>query len=188
MAQQITTSKVRLSYVNVFEPKVNQQGVEKYSLTCLLPKSDVAGLKIIQDAIKAEFEAEKDGKLKGIQQPKTPLHDGDGVKSDGSEYGPECKGHWVFSCGANPEYPPAIVDQNVQPIINKTDLYSGCYGHVALSVYAYNNQSRGIGFGLNGVQKVADGEPLGHSFNANDAFGVVAPQTGEVDPLTGLPL
>ena len=186
MTQQITTSRVRLSYVSIFEPKATPQGVEKYSVTCLLPKSDTAGYKILQDAIQAEFNAEKDGKLKGVSQPKTPIHDGDGVKGDGTEYGPECKGHWVFTASASSNYPPTVVDQNVQPVLNPTDVYSGCYGHVALSVYAYNNQSRGIGFGLNGVQKAADGEPLGFSFNANNAFAPV--ESGGIDPLTGMPM
>ncbi|MDY3987122.1 MAG: DUF2815 family protein [Peptoniphilaceae bacterium] len=189
MSQQITTSKVRLSYVNVFTPRANQQGVEKYSVTCLLPKTDTAGYNQLMAAIKAEYEAEKDGKLKGVATPKHPIWDGDGVTSTGAEFGPECKGCWVFTASANPEYPPAVVDQNVQPILKQTDVYSGCYGHVALSIYAYNNQSKGIGFGLNGVQKVADGEPLGHSFSAKDAFHTVPKQPGgEIDPLTGLPV
>lgn len=80
--------------------------------------------------------------------------------------------------------------------MNQTDVYSGCWGHVAISIYAYNNQSKGIGFGLNGVQKVKDDEPLGFSFNANDAFSTVEGSSDdsdftpmeEVDPLTGLPL
>ena len=187
MSQQITTSKVRLSYVNVFTPRANQQGVEKYSVTCLLPKTDTAGYNQLMAAIKAEYEAEKEGKLKGVATPKHPIWDGDGVTSTGAEFGPECKGCWVFTASANPEYPPAVVDQNVQPILKQTDVYSGCYGHVALSIYAYNNQSKGIGFGLNGVQKVADGEPLGHSFSAQDAFHTVPKQPGgEIDPLTGL--
>lgn len=187
MSQQITTSKVRLSYVNVFTPRANQQGVEKYSVTCLLPKTDTAGYNQLMAAIKAEYEAEKDGKLKGVATPKHPIWDGDGVTSTGAEFGPECKGCWVFTASANPEYPPAVVDQNVQPILKQTDVYSGCYGHVALSIYAYNNQSKGIGFGLNGVQKVADGEPLGHSFSAKDAFHTVPKQPGgEIDPLTGM--
>lgn len=189
MSQQITTSKVRLSYVNVFEPKANKQGVVKYSVTCLLPKSDTEGYRQLMAAIKAEFEAEKDGKLKGVASPKHPIWDGDGVTSTGTEFGPECKGCWVFAASAGENRPPSVVDQNVQPIIRQTDLYSGCYGHVALSIYAYNNQSKGIGFGLNGVQKVADGEPLGYSFDAKSAFSVVPGGTGSgIDPLTGLPV
>lgn len=188
MAQQVTTSKVRLSYVNVFEPKGYNGQPPKFSVTCLLPKEDTKGLELIQQAIQAEYEAEKNGKLKGVTKPKTPIHDGDGVKSTGEEYGPECKGHWVFTASANPEYPPSIVDRNVQPILDPTKVYSGCYGHVALSIYAYSNQSKGIGFGLNGVQKVADGDPLGNTFDPSSAFSAVA-STGEgVDPLTGLPL
>lgn len=187
MAQQITTAEVRLSYVNVFSPKANQQGVEKFSVTCLLPKSDKRGYDQLMAAIKAEADSEQNGKLKGVPNPKNPVWDGDGYTATGQEFGEECKGHWVFTASANPEYPPAVVDQRVQPIIDQTELYSGCYGHVALSIYAYNNQSKGIGFGLNGVQKTRDGEPLGHSFNASNAFSVVGPEQ-EIDPLTGLPI
>ena len=186
MSQQITTSKVRLSYVSVFSPKQTPQGSMKYSVTCLLPKADTAGYKIITDAIAREVQAEQQGKLNGVTVPKTPLHDGDGVKSDGTPYGPECKSCWVFTASAGEEYQPQVFDRNVQPLLDKTKLYSGCYGNVALSVYAYNNQSKGIGFGLNAVQVVEDGEPLGYSFDASKAF--TAQQTaGDVDPLTGLP-
>ena len=69
MSQKLTTSKVRLSYVNVFKPKETKQGDLKYSVTCLLPKSDVKGYKMLMDTINAEFEAEKNGKLKGIASP-----------------------------------------------------------------------------------------------------------------------
>lgn len=193
MSQKLTTSKVRLSYVNVFKPKETKQGDLKYSVTCLLPKSDVKGYKMLMDTINAEFEAEKNGKLKGIASPKNPVHDGDGVSPTGKAYGDECKGHWVFTASASSDYPPAVVDRNVQPIINPTELYSGCYGHVALSIYAYNTGSTGIGFGLNGIQKVEDGEALGHSFSAEDAFSAVADNSdtpfgnSDIDPLTGLP-
>lgn len=184
MTQQHTTSLVRLSYVNVFEPKATPQGVEKYSVTCLLPKSDVEGYKQLLAAIKAEIEANKDDKLKGIAQPKLPIHDGDGVSPTGQEYGPECKGHWVFTASSNAEYPPSLVDGQIKPIMDRSAIYSGCWGHVALSIYAYNNQSRGIGFGLNGIQKVKDDESLGYSFDAKSAFSQV---DTPVDPLAGLP-
>lgn len=191
MSQQVTTSEVRFSFVNVFNPKINPQGIEKYSITCLLPKADTEGLKIINEAIRKEYEEHKEGKLKGVAKPRTPIWDGDGAKQDGTEFGPECKGCWVFAASSGAERPPAVVDQNVQPILKPTDLYSGCYGHVALSVYAYNNQSKGIGFGLNGVQKTKDGEPLGYHFDAKRAFNAVKNQnenTNGVDPITGLPL
>lgn len=188
MTQQITTAKVRLSYVNVFTPRKTPQGIEKYSLTCLLPKSDTEGYKQLMDAVQAEINSESNGKLKGVAQPKHPVWDGDGVTQNGQEFGPECKGCWVFSASANVEYPPAIVDARVQPIMDQTEVYSGCYAHVALSIYAYNNNSRGIGFGLRGVQKVADGEPLGSTFDVKKAFTAqpISGQSAGSDPLLGL--
>lgn len=196
MARQFTTSLVRLSYVSVFQPRETPQGIKKYSVTCLLPKSDKAGYDALMKAISEEYQANKDTILKGIAKPKIPVHDGDGTTSTGAEFGPECKGHWVFTASANEDYPPSVVDQRVQPIMNRTDMYSGCWGHVAISIYAYNNQSKGIGFGLNGVQKVKDDEALGFSFDANEAFSAVEgfsddlpfTKTGEIDPLTGLPI
>lgn len=188
MAREFTTNLVRLSYVNVFDPKENQQGVKKYSVTCLLPKSDVDGYKSLMAAINAEIAAEKDGKLKGVIQPKLPIHDGDGASPTGQAYGEECKGHWVFTASAGENYPPQIMDQRVQPIMDRSLVYSGCWAHVALSIYAYNNQSKGIGFGLNGVQKVRDDEALGYTFDAQSAFKPVDADTAGIDPLTGLPL
>ena len=37
---QITTGRVRFSYVNAFHPRADQNGVEKYSVMLLIPKSD----------------------------------------------------------------------------------------------------------------------------------------------------
>lgn len=188
MAQQITTTEVRLSYVNVFVAREDQSGRLKYGVTCLLPKTDVNGYNMLMQAIQAEAQAEANGKLKGvsIQHVKHPIHDGDGVTQNGTPFGDECKGHWVFTASCSEDRPPSVVDQRVQPIQDKSQVYSGCYGHVALSIYAYDNQSKGIGFGLNGLQKTRDGEALGFSFNAQDAFTAVAMPA--VDPITGQPV
>lgn len=188
MAQQITTTEVRLSYVNVFVAREDQSGRLKYGVTCLLPKTDVNGYTMLMQAIQAEAQAEANGKLKGvsIQHVKHPIHDGDGVNQNGTPFGDECKGHWVFTASCSEDRPPSVVDQRVQPILDKSQVYSGCYGHVALSIYAYDNQSKGIGFGLNGLQKTRDGEALGFNFNAQDAFTAVAMPA--VDPITGQPV
>lgn len=185
MAQQITTSEVRLSYVTVFVPRADQSKKLKYSVTCLLPKTDTVGYNQLMQAIQTEAQAEASGKLKGvsIQHVKHPIHDGDGVTQNGTPFGDECKGHWVFTATASEDRPPQVVDQRVQPIQDKSQIYSGCYGHVALSIYAYDNQSKGIGFGLNGLQKTRDGEALGFSFDAQKAFTAVA--TPSIDPITG---
>lgn len=190
MAQQITTSEVRLSYVNVFVPKEDQNGNLKFGVTCLLPKTDTVGYNQLMQAIQAEAQHEANGKLKGvsIQHVKHPIHDGDGVTQNGTPFGDECKGHWVFTATCKDDRPPSVVDQRVKPIQDKSQIYSGCYGHVALSIYAYDNQSKGIGFGLNGLQKTRDGEALGFVFKAQDAFTAVAQPTPAIDPITGQPI
>lgn len=190
---QFTTNLVRFSYVNVFKPVSVNNGPERYSVTCLLPKADTAGYNALMAAVNSVKESEKDGKFKGLNMEyvKFPIHDGDGVNKDGKPFGDECKGHWVFTVGCSADRPPQILDAKVQPIMNQADVYSGAYGHVAMSIFAYDNNSKGIGFGLNAIMKKKDGEPLGFSFNAQDAFGAFAQASsggGEIDPLTGLPM
>ena len=53
---QITTGRVRFSYVNAFHPRADQNGVEKYSVMLLIPKSDTATLA----KMKAAAQAAKD--------------------------------------------------------------------------------------------------------------------------------
>ena len=91
---------------------------------------------------------------------------------NGGEYGLECKGCYVLNCSSKSQ--PGLVDRQVQPILDSTELYSGCWGRVDLNFFAYNNQgNRGIGAGLNNIQKIRDDEPLGGKRRAQDAFTAV---------------
>ena len=110
----------------------------------------------------------------------TAVHDGDGVRPNGEPFGDECKGHWVFT--ASSKQPPQVVDANLNPVINQTDIYSGCYARVCVNFFPYNsNGKRGVGIGLQAVQKLEDGEPLGGRVSAAEAFG--APMTGTAPQL-----
>lgn len=169
----VTTGQVRLSYVHLFTPYASQQGQDpKYSATILLPKSDIATKQRIDAAINAAIQ-EGISKWNGVRPPQIamPLHDGDGIRpSDGMPFGDECKGCWVFT--ASSKQAQAIVDLNLNPIINQTEIYSGIYARVNINFFAYNNSGKkGIGCGLGPVQKVADGEPLGGRMSAEAAFG-----------------
>ena len=62
---QITTGRVRFSFVNIFTPKENQSGQLKYSLTLLIPKTDKKTLDKIAAAIeeaKNVYKAKNPGK------------------------------------------------------------------------------------------------------------------------------
>ena len=108
----------------------------------------------------------------------TPVYDGDGIRpSDGDEFGPECKGHWVFTARAKTDYPPEVVDQNLNPIINQSEMYSGVYARVNVSFFPYSfGGKKGIGCGLGAIQKLRDGEALGGSMpSASKAFSSQRP-------------
>ncbi|NYV67254.1 DUF2815 family protein [Bacillus sp. Gen3] len=181
---RVVTGEVRLSYVNLLKPRASLQGgEEKYSVTILLPKSDVQTKQMLDAAIEAAKQIGKEKKWNGVIPPMVsiPIHDGDGVKpSDGLPFGPECKGHWVFSASSKVDQPPKIVDANLNPILDPTEIYSGMYGRIAVNFAPYAAQGKkGIGCYLStNVQKTRDGEPLGASAPAAaDDFGSLAGTT-----------
>lgn len=169
----ITTGKVRLSFVNIFKPKTQLNGDSKYSVTMIIPKSDIETLNNINKAMETAIQEGISKTFNGTKPPiiKKPLYDGDGLRPNGEPFGAECKGCMVITATTGIEYPPVIVDLNRQPIIDPTTVYSGCYGRVNISFKAYNvNGSKGVGCYLRGVQKIEDGEPLTAHFDAEKAF------------------
>lgn len=174
----ITISNVRLSYCNLFQPKPpmnNPTGEPKYSTTILIPKTNTEAINAISAAINEAVEAGVSSKWNGVKppQPAVPIHDGDGVRpSDGMPYGEECKGMFVMT--ASSTQPPFVVDRQVQPIIDPTKVYSGMWANVSITLFPYFNAGkRGVGCGLNGVQKVKDDNPLVNRVTAKDAFSAM---------------
>lgn len=205
---QVVTGEVRLSYVRLLKPYApNPQAEPKYSVTLLIPKSDTATKQRIDAAIQAAIEEGVATKWGGKRppQPAIPIWDGDGLRQNGEPFGEECKGCWVLT--ASSKQKQDVVDTNLQPILDETQIYSGMYARVALNFFAYDsNGKRGIGCGLGPVMKTRDGEPLGGKLTAEsvfgaDGYGVSAPQmsafgtqstyqqpaTQNINPITGLP-
>ena len=168
---QVTTGIVRLSYANLNEAKSINGGEARFSANVLIPKSDTKTLERIKAAIQAAY-TEGEGKLRGTGKTvppmatlKLPLRDGDAERPDDEAYA----GHYFLN--ANNKERPDIVDINLNPIINSSELYSGIYARVFLGFYAFNSSgNRGIAVALNGVQKVKDGPSLGGRVKAADVF------------------
>lgn len=170
---RIVTGEVRFSFVHLLKPRENQFGGEpKYSVTLLIPKNDTATKQKIDAAIQAAIEKGKQGPWNGVVPPNValPIHDGDGAKQDGTPYEDECKGHWVMAASTGVDYPPKIVDNNLNPILDATQVYSGMYGRIALNFSPYSFAGKkGVGCYIStNVQKTRDGEPLGSSAPAAD--------------------
>lgn len=176
MSTRVVTGKVRFSFVNVFEAKAFGEGQEpKYSVMLLIPKSDVGTISRIKAAI--DCAAQKGlstkfgGRLPAIL--KTTLKDADhDMDQDGMLFAEKwdyTAGHYIINVSTKNQ--PQIVDANLNPIINPTEFYSGCYGRASINFFAYNNNgNKGISAGLNNLQKLEDGDPLGSITTAEQDF------------------
>lgn len=172
MSKVITGPRTRWSYVNVWEPKSINGSAPKYSVSLLIPKNDVKTIRKIRDAItqayeegKSELQNPKTGKMPPLDQLKSPLRDGDEERSDDPVY------EGCYFINANSSQQPGIVDSTKQEILDRSEVYSGCYGRASVNFYAYNtNGNKGIACGLNNLMKVKDGEYLGGRVRAEDDF------------------
>ena len=169
---KVITGKVVMSYLTVNEPKVPLgSGTPKYSVSLIIPKSDTATVEKIKAAIQAAYD-EGQSKLKGnsktvpdLDSLKTPLRDGDKDRKGDEAY----KG--CYFVNANSTTKPGVVDADRNPILDSSELYSGIIGRASINFYAFNsNGNRGIACGLNNLQKLSDGTPLGGHSRAEDDF------------------
>lgn len=156
----------RFSYLHCWEPDSVNGSEPKYSVSAIIPKSDTKTVNAIKAAIE---QAKKDsvskwgGKIPG--NLKLPLRDGDIDRPDDEAYA----GCYFFN--ANSRQAPQVVDSKVQPILDQSEVYSGCYGKISVTFYGYNsNGNRGIAAGLGNIQKLKDGESLGGRTSAADDF------------------
>lgn len=167
----ITGPETRWSYANVWDPKAINGGTPKYSVSLIIPKTDTVTVNKIKAAIQSAYE-EGESKLKGngrtvpaLSVLKTPLRDGDIEKPDDEAY------KNAYFVNANSPTAPGIVDADRQEIIDRSEVYSGVYGRASINFYAFNrNGNKGIACGLNNLQKIKDGEPLGGKSRAEDDF------------------
>ena len=166
---KVVTGKARLAYCNLLTPRAQEEGKDpKYSVCVLIPKTDKDTVAKIKAAIEAAKEAGKPtwgGKVPpGL---KVPLRDGD-TERDSEEY----KGHWFVN--ASSKQMPQLVDMALLTILDANEIYSGMYGRVSINFFPYNTAgNRGIGAGLNNVQKLADGQPLSGRARAEDDFSTM---------------
>ena len=141
----ITGVNTRWSYANVWDAKSINGGTPKYSVSLIIPKSDTVTVNKIKAAIEAAYE-EGQSKLKGNGKTVPALSILKTPLRDGDLERP-------------------------QPILERSEVYSGVYGRASINLYAFNsNGNKGIACGLNNLQKLRDGEPLGGKSRAEDDF------------------
>jgi len=186
--ETIVTPEFRLSFPAVFKARSFEGGKEKFSIKMLFDKEqlrknpefrkDFDKLKAYVAAfLAAEFPDDKD-------ECKPVFNDGD--KKSWAGYA------GCIYCGASSMSAPWVVDQFQNKIISETypdGLYAGCYARAVLHCFAYNVAgNKGVALGLDGIQKLRDGEPFTGRVRPEDVLtpldGVEAPPpAADVDDL-----
>ena len=171
MSTKVITGKVRFSYVNIFKSHAFKDGQDaKYSVCLLIPKEDKATIKKINAAIEEAVQEGIASKWGGKKPAnlKLPLRDGDDERADEA---PEYEG--MYFLNANSTQKPGIVDKDLSEILDPDEVYSGCWGRASINFYAFNtNGNKGVGVGLNNIQKLKDDTRLGAArASAESDFG-----------------
>lgn len=162
----ITTGIGTLSFPHVFASTAdkNDKGEPVYNVQIIIPKTQREDIRALLAAIKKVGEAKWGDKWK---QVRIPLRDGDKEKDelteDGSTKGekyPERLGAYFLN--ARSSRPVGVYDRTLTPINEPSEIYGGCKAKISVTFYPYSTSgNHGIGAGLNGVQKIADGESFG---------------------------
>lgn len=167
-ATKVITGLVRFSYAHVFKPHSSIEGSEpKYSVCLLVPKKDRYSVAALQAGIKAAVTAGTSSHWGGKtpKNLKTPLRDGDEERPDDENYA------GMYFINASSKMKPMIVDRDKNEILDPMDFYSGCWGRASINFFPYDAVgNRGIGAGLNNLQKLKDGEPLSSRSDAKSDF------------------
>lgn len=165
------TNEMIISYPALFEAKPNPSGDLKFSCSLLIDKSDEAGVKALQDAISRATEKGKStiwgGKVPNFRYK--PLRDGDEELASGEKTDPVYKGKFFLNASANDA--PGVVGPDAKPLMDRSAIYAGCIVRADINPFPYKNSGNsGVGWGLNNVMLVRDGERLDGRQKAEDAF------------------
>lgn len=170
---EVLTGPVRLSYANIWEPRPPMNGGKPvYSASLIISKDDDKTLRAIKAKIKAMMTnprvIEKVGGSANIHSKRLriPLRDGDVDRPEDEAYA----NSYFINVKSSETNSPKIFDRHGSEIIDKAEVYSGCYVRAIIQFYGYNRSGNfGIGAGLVAIQKWKDGEALGGvSVSASD--------------------
>ncbi len=159
--KKVVTPIFRVSFPAVFKPEGMDGSEPKYGVTMLFDsEADLTELKqIARAAVKEKWGDKPPANMR------TPFRDG-AEKPDLDGYA-GC----VF-VAARSKRRPGVVDENVQPIIDESQFYAGCYARASVTAYTYDKSgNKGVSFSLVNVQKIKDGEPFSSTSNPEDDFG-----------------
>ena len=159
MAKVVTKKPVRLTFT--FLP--DDDGV--FRTSALVPKRDKALFAQIEEAIEEAKDYGKTAKWGGKIPRNLKIAFQDGDDTDLDKY-PENEGHYLLNCRSKKKV--GLVDIDRQPILDASEVYSGCWAYLSVTSFAYDNESKGVSFFLNNIMKARDDESFGGGSSSPD--------------------
>lgn len=160
------TPKGRVCFAEVYHPTaMNETAKKKYSLILLINPEEVKKDPEQQQKLDALVAAVEACCRETFKCGMKDLYKGKALTSPfrRSEEKPDYMppGHIFFKLSTVKK--PDVVDGLKNDIPeDSNNFYSGCIAHCSYNCFAYDEGgNRGVSIGLNNVQKVADGEPMG---------------------------
>lgn len=178
MSKTLTINEVRISYPQLFTAKqINNQGDPKYSAAFLIPETHPALKKLFGLAEQAVNEKYPDGNLPHKFKTLPCYKASENPKYAGK---PEYAGMWILNSSKGAaQGAPQVVDQQMNKVLNPSQIYPGMVVNVAVSIYTYDHSmAKGVTTGLEAVQIVRDGERLDDRPSADELFKPIDVQEG----------
>lgn len=186
--KKLHTPKFRVAFPDVFEAtQINGQGAEKYRLTMIFDPKEIAKDPAEQkrfDALRAAIRDTAEDKFGVVPKVmKEPFKKGDDMRN--KETGAIYDGHeGMVILRSQSNERPGLVDGNLNPILERSDFYGGCYARATVNFYGWEHptQGKGVSCGIQNIQKVADGEALfSGKTKAEDDFEAIESPAGSSD-------
>jgi hypothetical protein len=170
LADNIVTPEFRGAFVQVFKAtamKGQADAKPKYSVRAVfLPGTDITALKeAAKQAASEKWGANLPKLLRSPFRMNKELEtEIVGVPEDAI----------VVTFSANEDRRPGVVDAKLQDILDEADCYSGAYYRAQVRAFGYDTAgNKGVAFGLQNLQKLREGEPMGGRMPASKAFNAV---------------
>ena len=149
---------VRISFPDLFIPKLQGENatVEKFACTFLIPEGGELAKKIEAEILKVA-EAKWPGKGAQIIKSIAGNNMRYCFRPEGEKDYNGYEGNRFFK--ASNASRPTVIDRDKTPLVSADGKpYSGCYVNASVDFYAYENNGKGIGASLKGVQFFRDGD------------------------------
>lgn len=165
--KKVVTPKFRVSFPAIIKPKAFENQEPKYSVVMLFDKAtDLAGMKLAASNAATEKWGPDRKDWPKFRYP--TFRDGDDERAHVQGYA-----NTIFVT-ASSKNQPGLVDNALCPILAEADFYAGCYARAELIAFAYDKAgNKGVGFSLQNLQKLGDGEKFSGRKDASAVFDKV---------------